>query len=219
MMGLLCGFFVLLCLWGDYKKIRYLECAGKVLASTCFLLLPFLNSSPSLSVGPSRWIVLGLLLSWLGDAALLSASPTFFLLGIGSFLLAHLAYFAAFVERGVSYSGLIYALAALIPFAFLVGRWLLPPVRENHSKFFLPVIAYMGVITLMVSAAWATHQYESSWVLVFAAISFFVSDLSVARDRFIQPGVVNRVWGLPLYFLAQILFALQASVSGSELFR
>jgi hypothetical protein len=29
----------------------------------------------------------------------------------------------------------------------------------------------------------------------------------VARDRFVAPGFVNRAWGLPLYFGAQLLFA------------
>jgi uncharacterized membrane protein YhhN len=31
--------------------------------------------------------------------------------------------------------------------------------------------------------------------------------LSVARDRFVVPGFVNRAWGLPLYYAAQLVLA------------
>jgi len=35
-----------------------------------------------------------------------------------------------------------------------------------------------------------------------------VSDLSVARDRFVSRSFSNRAWGLPLYYAAQIVFGL-----------
>jgi hypothetical protein len=41
-----------------------------------------------------------------------------------------------------------------------------------------------------------------------AAVAFYISDVSVARDRFVAPGFGNRIWGLPLYYAAQLLFAL-----------
>ena len=41
-----------------------------------------------------------------------------------------------------------------------------------------------------------------------AAVAFYLSDVSVARDRFVAPGFGNRIWGLPLYYAAQLLFAL-----------
>lgn len=44
-------------------------------------------------------------------------------------------------------------------------------------------------------------------VLLVAPLAFFVSDLAVARDRFVEPGFVNRFVGLPLYYGAQIVFA------------
>jgi hypothetical protein len=34
--------------------------------------------------------------------------------------------------------------------------------------------------------------------------------MAVARNRFVAPGVVNRMWGLPLYYLAQVLLASTA---------
>jgi len=36
---------------------------------------------------------------------------------------------------------------------------------------------------------------------------FFASDLCVARQRFVSPGFENKLVGLPLYFIAQLMFA------------
>jgi hypothetical protein len=44
--------------------------------------------------------------------------------------------------------------------------------------------------------------------VVVGALAFTASDVSVARDRFVQPAFHNRAWGLPLYFGAQLLLAM-----------
>jgi uncharacterized membrane protein YhhN len=48
---------------------------------------------------------------------------------------------------------------------------------------------------------------EPSLPILIGALAFFLSDLSVARNRFVAPGFVNRLWGLPLYYAAQLLLA------------
>jgi hypothetical protein len=40
------------------------------------------------------------------------------------------------------------------------------------------------------------------------ALLFAASDLAVARDQFVRPGLANRMVGLPLYYAAQVLLAL-----------
>jgi hypothetical protein len=40
------------------------------------------------------------------------------------------------------------------------------------------------------------------------------SDVAVARDRFVAPSVGNRLWGLPLYFVAQLLLAWTVTLAG-----
>ncbi|MFZ0493262.1 MAG: lysoplasmalogenase family protein, partial [Acidimicrobiia bacterium] len=66
-----------------------------------------------------------------------------------------------------------------------------------------PVVAYVAVISVMVVTAAAS----TAPVVILGAVAFYFSDLSVARDRFVAPGFVNRVWGLPLYYGAQLLLA------------
>jgi hypothetical protein len=46
------------------------------------------------------------------------------------------------------------------------------------------------------------------WTAAAGAILFYVSDLAVARHRFIQRSFINRALGLPIYYLGQLLLAL-----------
>ncbi len=43
--------------------------------------------------------------------------------------------------------------------------------------------------------------------LLFSAVAFFLSDLCVARERFLVSSLWNKAFGLPLYFGAQLGFA------------
>ena len=48
--------------------------------------------------------------------------------------------------------------------------------------------------------------------LLAGALGFFVSDLAVARERFVAKSFSNKLWGLPLYYAAQLVLA--GTVSG-----
>jgi hypothetical protein len=67
-------------------------------------------------------------------------------------------------------------------------------------------------LALPAAAALTAGEPTAGWVwptaVMAAAVAFYLSDVSVARDRFVAPGFDNRIWGLPLYYGAQLLFAL-----------
>jgi uncharacterized membrane protein YhhN len=150
-----------------------------------------------------RWIFGALVFSWLGDVLLIPHST--FILGLASFLIAHLLFAAAFLARGVDARVTLVAFAVSMVPALVVARWLLPHVEK---KMRAPVIAYMAAISVMVSlAVGSANFYYTGWYAQIAAFAFYLSDLSVARDRFVAPGFVNRLWGVPLYYFAQLLFA------------
>lgn len=51
----------------------------------------------------------------------------------------------------------------------------------------------------------------SGKMMVFwGAVSFYFSDVFVARDRFLRPEFFNRLIGLPLYYCGQFLLAFSA---------
>lgn len=175
----------------------------KPLASLGFVATAVANGAWTTLFG--QMVLVALALSLVGDVLLIPKDKRSFLAGLVAFLLGHVAFAAAFVVRGTSGLWVALAMGVLAPVGILVGAWLLPSVEARMQ---LPVKAYMVVITLMVALAAGSVVHLGGWILLGAAVCFFGSDLAVARDRFVAPGFANRAWGIPLYYVAQLMFAL-----------
>ena len=175
----------------------------KPLASIGFILCALLAGAPQTS-RYSLCILIALVLSFFGDVFLIPKSKASFKVGLFAFLIGHFAFAAAFVARGLNAIAAAIALAALVIPAVVVGRWLWPRV---DGKLRGPVLAYIAVITGMVACAIGSVYSRFEPLPIVAAAAFYLSDLSVARDTFVHKSFVNRLWGLPLYYGAQLLFA------------
>lgn len=184
---------------GDRSLLKWLF---KPLASTGFLAVALAAGALDSRYGLGVLVALGL--SWLGDVLLISPRKAPFLAGILSFLCGHMAYCVAFYGAGQSGTAAGGAALALLVPAVLVGRWLLPKVDADMQR---PVVAYIGVITVMVALAVGTVVAGNSAWIAAGALAFYLSDISVAIDRFVRPAFVNRLWGLPLYYGAQLMLA------------
>jgi len=191
-------------LFAEWSGRRRLKALTKTAAALCFLAMGWQGDPGASTYG--MWVFAGLALSVVGDLCLLPAgSGKPFLAGIGAFLLAHVAYAMAFVSMGVHGPCAGGAMAVMAVIAVFIHRWLVPDVP---AKLRGAVTAYVVVITCMVAlsvGAWAAHDMP---VLAIAATLFWLSDISVARDRFKGAAFRNKAWGLPFYFAAQALFAL-----------
>lgn len=177
----------------------------KPLASAAFVA--FAWKLGALETRYGQWIFLGLILSWIGDVLLIPESKKAFLGGLVSFLLAHVAYAGAFLGRGQEASWGSLAACVAILGAIVVARWLLPHVKRADPKMIGPVLVYMAAISVMVTLAAGAAARARDPMIFLGAAMFYVSDLSVARDKFVAPGLVNRLWGLPLYYAAQFVLA------------
>lgn len=157
------------------------------------------------------WIFVGLCLSWLGDVLLIPKhyEPAF-LVGIGSFLLAHVAYSIAFISLGLNLSVLFPALFIGLIAIYAALRWLSPHLKDF---FRLAVPFYTIVIVVMVCCSISAASFTGNGYVAVGAVMFALSDLSVAKDRLIKEEFFNRCWGLPLYFAAQ--FVLVGALSTS----
>jgi uncharacterized membrane protein YhhN len=186
---------------------------SKPLAAVAFVALGLALGGLESDYG--RWVVLALLLSLLGDVLLIpDGRELWFLCGIGSFLCAHVAYCVAFAVAGVSAPALAAGGAAVLPLAWVVLRWLGPRLR---GFFRVAVPLYVAVIATMVAFSSSATHATGHVLPVLGAVLFAVSDVAVARARFVSPGFVNAAWGLPLYFAAQVLLALSvARVPGAD---
>ena len=178
---------------------------AKTVASAGFVLLALLRADAS--SGYDRLVLLALGLCLLGDLLLLV--PRAFAVGLASFLLAHLAYTAAFcaVITPRAWSPFVAAVFALASGAAAV--WLWPHLVRLQAA----VVAYIAAITVMAWGAIATAG-RTGWPAGVAGVLFYLSDLAVARDRFVVRRFASRAWGLPAYYLAQVLFALTLGRTG-----
>lgn len=193
---------VVLLLVGERRRASWRGVA-KGAASTAFIAAAVAAGAPDSAYG--RWVLAALALGWVGDVALVSARRVWFLVGLAAFLLSHLAYIGAFAAVRPNVPPALIAAAALAGPALLVVRWLWPHLPHEMRP---PVLAYVAVITAMVAAAAGAAAGDGPWPILPAAGAFYLSDLAVARDRFVAPGFVNRIWGLPFYYAAQVVFAL-----------
>lgn len=177
---------------------------AKPVASTVFVGLAVAGGALGSVYG--RLVLVALVLSWSGDVLLIPRSRGSFIAGLGSFLLAHLAFGAAFLAKPQSVPPLIAGAVGMVIVGVLVLRWLWPHLSGTLRP---AVAAYVGAISLMVALAAGTVG-ASGVRLALAAAAFAASDIFVARHRFVTPSPVNKIVGLPLYYAAQLILASSA---------
>lgn len=181
---------------------------AKPLASTAFIGAAI--AAGALDTAYGRAILAGLVLSWFGDVFLIpKRRPRIFLGGVLSFLAGHVAYAYAFVLRGIDTEALFGASLAVTVIALAVLRWLGANVPADMK---VAVPAYVLVISVMVVCSIASFAARGNPWIPVGAVGFYLSDLSVARDRFVVSAFVNRLWGLPLYYAAQVALAWSVHV-------
>lgn len=160
-----------------------------------------------------RRVLLGLCLAAGGDVALLFPGAAPFLAGLVLFLLGHLCYVAAAAVHAPPHSFLAPAAGAVAALSAAIFAWLWPQLGAMRG----PVLAYVIVITVMVSAALAAGRRlrgPRAWLLPAGAVLFYLSDITVAYQRFVAPSLLMAALGLPAYYLAQILLAWSVGESG-----
>jgi uncharacterized membrane protein YhhN len=174
----------------------------KLGASAAFVLVALSLDATATAYG--RWILAALAMGWLGDAALLSRGRGAFLAGLGVFLIAHLCFALAFFTGAHSLEVFVTALAPALAAGIAVWRWLWPHLGRGYGA---PVAAYLAAILVMCAAAAGYGAATGRWQVPLGAVLFAVSDVAVARDRFVARGFRNKAWGLPAYYCAQLVLA------------
>ena len=160
-------------------------------------------------------VVIGLCLCMVGDICLAFPQQAPFRAGLVAFLLGHVVYTVAFAWGATPNWGLWIAAAAALPVSSLVFYRLQPYLGNMR----MAVMAYVVVITVMVIAAgglFGDHHLTLSarFLVLNGAFSFYLSDIFVARQRFVQATFWNRLIGLPLYYLGQFQIAYTTGLIG-----
>lgn len=167
----------------DRKKIRYVT---KPL-SLVLLIVVAATLDPSVSPAVRNWMLAGLVLSLGGDIFLLG-SEKWFLAGLGSFLLGHIAYVIGLQSAHTSGAWTLVGLALVIVSVVVVGRLMLQRVDLAQARGLIgPVIAYIIIISAMVVSAFGTTAIFA----IVGALLFYFSDGTLAWNRFAE----KRRWG------------------------
>lgn len=153
-------------------------------------------------------ILTGLFFSWCGDVFLLfeSATATFFIFGLVSFLITHICYILYFLSIKSISPSLLKKQPFLSLLVFLYGFslvWLLLPYLGELK---IPVIVYAAVICSMLICSF--HIYfkinkPANRFFVIGAALFVLSDSLLALNKFYHPLPAAGLWIMGSYCAAQ----------------
>ncbi len=195
----------------ENKEIRTGVLLTKTPLSCLFILAVLVQPHPISSY--YHFLLVGFLFCLAGDVCLALPRKKMFLAGLISFLLGHAFFiFAFFTVAQTSRWTWVGILVAFI-ISGSVFSWLRPHLGSMKG----PVLVYVIVITVMLSGAWLVLGESNltllGRIMVFVgAISFYFSDVFVARDRFLNKEFHNRLIGLPMYYLGQFLLAFSVGL-------
>lgn len=147
------------------------------------------------------WFVAGLLLSLAGDVFLmLPEREQWFVAGLGSFLLAHVAYIVGFGVADLSVVATIVA-AVLVALVMLpLAGTILRNVAAKAPALKIPVSLYISVIGVMLVCAGGSGVA----IAVVGAATFAFSDSLIAWTKFVQPLKWASVAIMVTYHLGQV---------------
>jgi uncharacterized membrane protein YhhN len=193
-----------------HREIEYFAKPGTMI----FLIIWFITRMPADGHLLGIFILAGLIFSLAGDVFLMLAR-NWFLAGLVSFLLAHLAYIGGFNANGLTFSwksllSVLIILVVAVPVYLRIRAGL---ISGKNQALVLPVTVYVIVISFMVFSATTTILNEA-WSLQAAilvssgAALFFVSDAVLAWNRFVSPITQGGLITIIPYHLAQFMIAI-----------
>ena len=178
-----------------------------------FLAVFFYRNAPKPLNRLGKITIYALFFSWLGDVLLMfqQYQAIYFLLGLVSFLVAHLCYIFAFTQTPKSPKSSVKVLAIATLVYLFFGFLSMSFLKEGLGKMFVPVIVYSLTIIAMNLAA--VNRYGKveissfSWVMI-GAISFLISDSLIAFNKFYSPIPAPSFWIMSTYCLGQFLIVV-----------
>ena len=181
--------------WAERRDIRFVTKP----ATLALLIAVALTLDP---VDPTirTWMVIGLVLSLAGDVFLM-LDEKWFVAGLGSFLLGHIAYIVGLQLAPRSWGWTLVGLVVVLVAIASVGRKIVTAVAGGEQREMVgPVIAYLVVISAMVVSAFGT---AGLWAIVGASL-FYASDATLAWNRFLEQRRFGPLAVMVTYHLGQI---------------
>jgi uncharacterized membrane protein YhhN len=146
------------------------------------------------------------LFSLLGDVLLLSNAELSFILGLASFLIAHLLYIVMVLKK-IETSSFTTKVKSIVPFVILCFG-LIYFLRDILGGMLIPVTIYATIISLFGTVSLLNYRNNKSnkaLTLLFGALFFILSDGLLAINKFYESNAVYSVIVMITYITAQYL--------------
>lgn len=189
--------------WSRLKLNDRVELVTKPLTTVGAILIAATAGGPHTATIVA---VIALALCLAGDIALLPAIDKF-VVGLGAFLLGHIAFVVMFADLGFDRWPI--AGVAIAGCALLLGTVAIPIVRGAAVKGFgIPVRAYLAVICAMTIAGWAT----GNWLVMVGSAAFIISDTILGWGQFVAERAWMHVAIMVTYHTAIVALALSLTL-------
>lgn len=198
-------------LYLEKKKHRIPRIITKFILSFLFVLTPLLQPRPVPAY--FNYLFIGLIFCLAGDVSLALPQKKAFMAGLVAFLLGHVLYIFSFSSLVPISDWSSPGAFILVVISAIIFFWL----RRHLKSMLIPVLIYILVITIMVIGAVAvfwksSFQVSGRTLILVGALCFYISDIFVARHRFIKEEFRNRLFGLPLYYTGQFMLAFSVGL-------
>lgn len=200
--------FAALEIFALFKNLPRLEYIAK--PAVMLILLLWLLTSIGLS-GASLWFGLGILFSLAGDVLLMIQFERMFLAGLIAFLFAHISYMVGFNIPLPAFSawGIAFAVMISLGGARIIRRILEAITAKGQSQMRMPVIVYSMTISLLLLSAMLklsdlSWNANSAALVSLGAFMFYISDIILAWNKFVEPIQNGRIYNIAAYQLGQI---------------
>lgn len=157
------------------------------------------------------WVIIGVLTGALGDFSLAGAERSWFMAGIITFLIGHIAYSVAFAKELKSTPRrILLILVTLLLMQVLVALVSLRMAFVGELGLIVPVLVYVVVMGVMMTI---TMVHQSPTRLIAAGgLVFVLSDAHIAVNHMLlsSPRLDIALSGYATYYLAQYLLVAGA---------
>ena len=193
-------------LYYEKKKDRIPLLIAKSTLSLLFVTTALLQPHPIPTY--YHYLLIGLIFCLIGDVCLALPQGKAFRGGLVAFLVGHVFYIFSFLSLTSIFEWISVGPLIIFVMSAFIFFWL----RPHLKSMLIPVLLYILVITVMASGAWAvfwksSFQISGRTLILVGCLCFYVSDVFVARNKFIKEEYRNRLLGLPLYYTGQFMLA------------
>lgn len=199
------------------ESLRYVS---KGLITLLLIIFFITETRPLATKAVSKYIRLvccALIFSFLGDVFLVHDSSLNFMLGLASFLIAHIFYILFFyrINSFKNKSNLLFWISGIIILSYVATLNYLFSSNVTAQGLTTPVLLYSFVLGTMAFAAinvinTARHTKSFAFYIIAGAIIFVASDSMLAFNKFYLTTPLPGFYIMFTYCLAQFLIVLGA---------